>query len=181
MKIDRQFIIAAVLAGSLALVGCGGSTGSGSKTEPEKKDEPAKEQPAAPAPEPEPEPAPAPEPELEPAPAPEPEPEPEPEPVPEPEPEPEPAERDESNIRPEFAQAMEEYRGFYREYVDLLLLMKEDPSAPEVLLKYADLMQREVEMAKAFEEWGEGDLTTAELELYIDTNAEVMKMLAEAM
>ena len=63
MRIDRQMLVAAVLAGTLALVGCGGSSGSGSNSAPAEKEEAPQEQPAeqqtAPEPEPEPEPEPA--------------------------------------------------------------------------------------------------------------------------
>lgn len=63
MRIDRQMLVAAVLAGTLALVGCGGSSGSSSNSAPAEKEEAPQEQPAeqqtAPEPEPEPEPEPA--------------------------------------------------------------------------------------------------------------------------
>ena len=60
MRIDRQMLVAAVLAGTLALVGCGGSSDSGSKSDAAEKEEAPQEQPAEQeaAPEPEPEPAP---------------------------------------------------------------------------------------------------------------------------
>ena len=114
------------------------------------------------------------------------EPTPEPEPAPEPEPEPEPApesevELDETYIRPEFAQSMQDYEAFMRSYVDLMLLSQQDPTNMEVLLKMADLLNQEAEMTRSFEQWESEDLTAAELALYTETQAHVMQMLAEVM
>ncbi|RVU96750.1 DUF5067 domain-containing protein [Coriobacteriales bacterium OH1046] len=59
MKINRQMFIAAVIAGTLVLAGCGSASGSGSKTDADGKADAAQEQQAEQdaAPEPEPEPA----------------------------------------------------------------------------------------------------------------------------
>lgn len=63
MKIDRYGFIALLLAGTLALVGCGGSPDSGSKASTDEKEDAPQEQPAeSPEPEQEPEPEPEPEP-----------------------------------------------------------------------------------------------------------------------
>ena len=118
--------------------------------------------------------------EVEPTPEPEPAPEPEPEPEPEPAPESE-VELDETYIRPEFAQSMQDYEAFMRSYVDLMLLSQQDPTNMEVLLKMADLLNQEAEMTRSFEQWESEDLTAAELALYTETQAHVMQMLAEVM
>ena len=149
MKVDRQVLIAALIAGTLALVGCGGSSDSGTKFSVDDKSSAPQEQVA--------------------------------EPEPAPEPEPEPSERDETYIRPEFAQAMQDYEDFYRSYVDLLLLMEKDPTAPEVMLQLADMTAKEAEVARSFDAWDDEDLTDAELALYLETHAHVMEMLAEVM
>ena len=60
MKIDRYGFIALLLAGTLALVGCGGSPDSGSKASTDEKEDAPQEQPAE-SPEPEQEPEPEPE------------------------------------------------------------------------------------------------------------------------
>ena len=102
------------------------------------------------------------------------------EPTPEPAPESE-VELDETYIRPEFAQSMQDYEAFMRSYVDLMLLSQQDPTNMEVLLKMADLLNQEAEMTRSFEQWESEDLTAAELALYTETQAHVMQMLAEVM
>ena len=112
---------------------------------------------------------------------PEPAPEPEQEPEPAPEPESEPETPDETYVRPEFAQSMQDYEAFMRSYVDYMKKMQEDPTSAEVLLGGADLLAKEAEYTRSFESWEEGDLTAAELSLYMETQAHVMEMLAEVM
>ena len=76
---------------------------------------------------------------------------------------------------------MQDYEDFYRSYVDLLLLMEKDPTAPEVMLQLADMTAKEAEVARSFDAWDDEDLTDAELALYLETHAHVMEMLAEVM
>ena len=162
MKINRQILVVALLAGTLALVGCGGSS-SGSGSGKLDKGSQAQEQVAAPEPEQEPEP------------------EPEPEQAPEPEPEQEVPERDESSVRPEFEQAMADYEEFFRSYVDLAKLVGEDPTNAELMLQMADMLAKEGDMMRSFEKWEDEDLTTAELALYMETYSHIMEMMSEVL
>lgn len=164
MKINRQILVAALLTGALALVGCGGSS-SGSGSGKLDKGSQAQEQVAAPEPEQEPEP----EPESEQA------------PEPEPEPEQEVSERDESSVRPEFEQAMADYEEFFRSYVDLAKLVEEDPTNAELMLQMADMLAKEGDMMRSFEKWEDEDLTTAELALYMETYSHIMEMMSEVL
>lgn len=162
MKINRQILVAALLTGALALVGCGGSS---SDSESGKFDKGSQAQEQVEAPEPEA--------------APEPEPEPEPEQAPEPEQE--VSERDESSVRPEFEQAMADYEEFFRSYVDLAKLVEEDPTNAELMLQMADMLAKEGDMMRSFEKWEDEDLTTAELALYMETYSHIMEMMSEVL
>ena len=154
MRIDRQMLVAAVLAGTIALVGCGGSSSSSGSGKFE-KDETTQEQVAESVPEPE--------------------------PAAEPESDGLTLDADDAFIRPEFAQAMQEYEDFYRSYVDFMKRYAEDPTNLDLIQESADMIRQEGEMMASFDAIDESTLTPAELALYYDTHADIIEMLGEVL
>lgn len=107
-----------------------------------------------------------------------------PEPEVEPESEAEPAvlgECDETHIRPEFQEFIDAYLDFYREYAEFMKYYEEHPADTEVLLKLADMIDREADMVRVAHEWEEDDLTNAEAALLIEAEAEILRITADLM
>ncbi len=87
----------------------------------------------------------------------------------------------ETLIRNEFKEAMDSYEGFYDEYCEFMMEYQKNPSNLQLLMKYADMMKRLVEMDEKFAAWEEEELTNDELIYYIEVNTRVtQKLLAVA-
>lgn len=159
-------IVALVVVASL--VGCGGKKSSKAKEAEGAQTEQTAQQQAQPAAEEKKEPA-----SQEPAQA-------QPE-TPEPAPQEQPAANavDETLIRPEFKEAMDSYEAFFDEYIDFMNRYKENPTNAELLMQYADMLNRESTMLKEFDDWEkQGDMTTAETAYYLEVHARIYQKLA---
>lgn len=88
---------------------------------------------------------------------------------------------DSDNIRPEFKEAMDSYEAFYDEYCDLIKKYTQDPSDITLITKYADMMQKVVEVDEKFKAWDEKDMTTAEQKYYIEVSVRIEQKLLETM
>lgn len=86
---------------------------------------------------------------------------------------------DSDDIRPEFKEAMDSYEAFYDEYCDLLKQYAQNPSDLALLSKYADMMQKVVEVDEKFKAWDEKEMTTAEQKYYIEVTARITQKLLE--
>ena len=84
-------------------------------------------------------------------------------------------------LRPEFKEAMDAYEDFYGEYCDFMVKYKENTSDLALLVEYADIMERAVEMDEAFQAWEDEDLNNEELKYYLEVNNRVMQMLVDVM
>lgn len=84
---------------------------------------------------------------------------------------------DESQIRPEFKEAMDSYEQFYDEYVAFMQKYKENPSDLTLLADYASYMARYEDTMNKLDAIDEDDLTTAELAYYIEVNARIQQKL----
>ena len=58
---------------------------------------------------------------------------------------------------------------------------KENTSDLALLVEYADIMERAVEMDEAFQAWEDEDLNNEELKYYLEVNNRVMQMLVDVM
>lgn len=104
--------------------------------------------------------------------------------APEPGSDPEPVaagERDETYIRPEFQEFIDAYLDFYREYAEFMKYYEEHPTDTDVLLRLADMIDREADMVRVAHEWEEDDLTNAEAALLIEAEAEMLRITADLM
>lgn len=87
---------------------------------------------------------------------------------------------DESAIRPEFQEAMDSYEAFFDEYVDYMKSYQNDPTNAELLMGLSDMMAKESEMLKEFDDWeNDEDMTTAEAAYYLEVQSRVTAKLAE--
>lgn len=88
-------------------------------------------------------------------------------------------ENDTDGIRPEFKEAMDSYEAFYTEYCEFMKEYSENSTDLTLLTKYSDMLVKAEEMNKAFEEWGEDELSNEELKYYLDVNNRVTQMLID--
>lgn len=95
----------------------------------------------------------------------------------EPEPTAEEEPQDESQIRPEFKEAMDSCEQFYDEYVTFMQKYQENSSDLTLLADYASYMTRYEEMMNKLDAIEEDDLTTAELAYYIEVTSRIQQKL----
>lgn len=81
-------------------------------------------------------------------------------------------------IRPEFQEAMDQFVAFFQSYADFMQRYSETDDVVSLLNEYSEMMTRYSEMMDAYDAWDESEMSTEELKLYIDTNAEIQKILA---
>lgn len=84
-----------------------------------------------------------------------------------------------SGIRPEFQQAMDDYLSFFEEYCEFMNALSNAENDLSLLTQYADFMTRYTETMNSLEAIDESQLSNEELALYIDTSAQIQKMLLE--
>ena len=84
-----------------------------------------------------------------------------------------------SGIRPEFQQAMDDYLAFFTEYCEFMDAFSNSENDLTLLAQYADFMARYADTMNSIEAIDESELSNEELALYIDTNAQIQKMLLE--
>lgn len=84
-----------------------------------------------------------------------------------------------SEIRPEFQKAMDEYVAFFEGYYEFM--KNYDASDVSSLAKYADFLAQYQETMEALENIDEEKLTDAEAKLYAQTMLKIDQMLIEAM
>ena len=84
-----------------------------------------------------------------------------------------------SEIRPEFQKAMDEYVAFFDGYCEFM--KNYDASDVSSLAKYADFLAQYQETMEALENIDEKKLTDAEAKLYAQTMLKIDQMLIEAM
>lgn len=99
-----------------------------------------------------------------------------PEPTPTPTPEPE---VNQNEIRPEFKEMMDSYEAFIDEYVELTKQVNGGNTSTQLLLKYAECMNKLLEMQEKFEAAGQEDLTEAEALYYTEVSLRISKKLLE--
>lgn len=87
-----------------------------------------------------------------------------------------------SGIRPEFQKAMDDYLAFFREYADFMKNYSESGGTDTSLMSdYLNFMTKYSQTMESFDAVDTEDLSNEELQLYIDTNAEIQKLLLGAM
>lgn len=84
-------------------------------------------------------------------------------------------------MRPEFKEAMDSYEAFYDEYCDFMKKYSETPSDFTLLLEYADMMTKAVEMDAKFEKWDDEEMNDAEMKYYLEVSTRVMQKLVDVM
>ena len=84
-----------------------------------------------------------------------------------------------SEIRPEFQKAMDEYVAFFEGYCEFM--KNYDASDVSSLAKYADFLAQYQETMEALENIDEEKLTDAEAKLYAQTMLKIDQMLVDAM
>ena len=62
---------------------------------------------------------------------------------------------DETLISPELKAAMDSYEAFFDEYVEYMKAYNDNPTDAELLMGMSDMLAREADMIKAFDEWEE--------------------------
>lgn len=83
-------------------------------------------------------------------------------------------------IRPEFQQSMDEYLEFFRQYADFMQRYSEADDPVSMLNEYSTLMSQYADMIYSFEAVEDEDISNEELKLYIQTNAEIQKLILSA-
>lgn len=86
-----------------------------------------------------------------------------------------------NGIRPEFQEAMDEYLAFFEEYCDFLKKYASSDNPALLIGEYTSYMTQYAETMEAFDKLEEEEMSDEEVKLYIDTNAEIQKMLLEVM
>ena len=84
-----------------------------------------------------------------------------------------------TGIRPEFKEAMDSYEAFYTKYCEVLKAYSKNPTDMNLLSEYSDLLGKAADVDQAFEAWDESELSSEELQYYLDVNSRVIKMLSE--
>ncbi len=92
-----------------------------------------------------------------------------------------PTQEKSNGIRPEFQKAMDEYVAFFEEYCAFLKVYSTSENPAALLAQYTQYMNQYATMLESFEAMDDKEMNTAELKLYIETNAKVQEMLLEAM
>lgn len=85
----------------------------------------------------------------------------------------------ETGIRTDFKTAMDAYEAFYAEYCDLMNQYYANPTDFSLLSKYTEMLTKASEMEAAFAAWESEDLSSEELQYYVEVNARVLQMLAD--
>lgn len=83
-------------------------------------------------------------------------------------------------IRPEFQQSMDEYLEFFRQYADFMQRYSEADDPVSMLNEYSTLMSQYADMIDSFEAVEDEAMSNEELKLYIQTNAEIQKLILSA-
>lgn len=77
---------------------------------------------------------------------------------------------------------MDSYEAFFHEYVEYVKAVDTDPTNTELLMGMSDMLAREVDMIKAFDEWEEDhDMTIAESAYHLEVHSRIYAKLAEVM
>lgn len=82
-------------------------------------------------------------------------------------------------LRPEFKEAMDSYEAFYDEYCAFMKKYMKNPTDLNLLTEYANMVQKDAEMAEKFKAWDNEEMNDAELKYYLDVNNRVMQKLLE--
>lgn len=83
-----------------------------------------------------------------------------------------------SGIRPEFQETMNHYLEFYRQYADFMKAYNNSSElTPEMMSRYRDMMMELMNMNASLQSIDQSELSTEELQLYIQTTAEVQNLL----
>lgn len=82
-------------------------------------------------------------------------------------------------MRPEFKEAMDSYEAYCTEYCDFMERFNENPTDPQLLAGYGEIMSKLADMTAKFEAWNEQDLTTAELKYYMEVNHRVAQKMID--
>lgn len=84
----------------------------------------------------------------------------------------------EQGISQDFRTAMDSYEAFYDEYCDVLRRYQLDPTNYSLLFQYNELLKKAAEVDAAFQHWNDDDLSSEELQYYIEVNNRVMQKIA---
>lgn len=103
-----------------------------------------------------------------------------PESVPEEAPEPESSSTElVDGMRPEFKEAMDSYEAFFDQYCEFM--ESYDQSNIAMLAEYAELLKKEADVQKKFEEWDSSDMNNTELAYYLQVQTNVNQKLLKVM
>lgn len=84
-----------------------------------------------------------------------------------------------TEVSADFKATMDSYEAFFNEYVEFIQAYEADPSSPDLLAQYADIMTRYSEMAGEMEAIDEESLSAADYAYYIEVTGRITAKLAE--
>lgn len=85
-----------------------------------------------------------------------------------------------AGIRPEFQEAMDSYLKFYEEYAAFIRTYSEQGAPAEMLPEYLRFLQTSQETMEKLDQIDDGELSDAELNLYLETTLKIQQLLMEA-
>ncbi len=83
-------------------------------------------------------------------------------------------------IRPEFQESMDKYLEFFKQYAEFMKTYKDSNDPTSMIDDYTGFMNQYVDTMESFEALEDTEMSSAELKLYINTNAEIQKLLLSA-
>ena len=80
-----------------------------------------------------------------------------------------------NGMRKEFKDAMDAYEAFYDEYCEFMVMFGQNPTAPQLLLQYGELLGQAAEMDAKFERWNEDeDMNPKETQYFLEVQNRVL-------
>lgn len=82
-----------------------------------------------------------------------------------------------SGIRPEFQESMDQYLEFFRKYAEFMKTYSESDDPISMLNEYSEIMSQYKDTMESFDALEDTEMNDAELKLYLETSAEIQKLL----
>lgn len=82
-----------------------------------------------------------------------------------------------SGIRPEFQESMDQYLEFFRKYAEFMKTYSESDDPISMLNEYSEIMSQYTDTMESFDAFEDTEMNDAELKLYLETSAEIQKLL----
>lgn len=87
----------------------------------------------------------------------------------------------ETDIRPEFKEAMDSYEEFFDEYVEIMNSYTNNPSDMSILTQYLQYMGQYTDMMEKFDAWEDEEMTEAETKYYLEVQLRIQQKLLEVL